>query len=89
MKQEIIDKIDGVLPEIQAKEKTCKDSGVYASIARQLEFLKKCHDKGVDYRSELGERKLNFGILASRNFAGPEEDLEERISEINSLLIKK
>jgi hypothetical protein len=87
MKQEIIDKIDIVLPEIQIKESTSKDSGVYASIARQLEFLKKCHEQGLDYRNELGGKKLNFGIIASRNFAGPEEDLETRISEINSLLI--
>lgn len=79
--------IDEVLPEIQLKEKTSEDSNIYASIARQLEFLKNCYENGLDYRVELNGKTLNFGIVASRNFAGPEEELEEKISKINSYII--
>lgn len=87
MKDKIIDMIDEVLPEIQLKEKTSDDSNIYASIARQLEFLKKCYENGLDYRVELSGKKLNFGIVASRNFSGPEEELEWKISKINSYII--
>ncbi|CCU71298.1 immunity protein Tsi6 family protein [Thalassolituus oleivorans] len=87
MKDKIVDMIDEVLPEIQLKEKTSEDSNIYASIARQLEFLKNCYENGLDYRVKLNGKKLNFGIIASRNFAGPEEELEEKISRINSYII--
>lgn len=87
MKDQIINIIDQVLPEVQLKEKTSEDSTIYASIARQLEFLKNCYENGLDYRMELNGKKLNFGIVASRNFAGPEEELEDKISKINSYII--
>lgn len=89
MKKKIIDRINDVLPELHAKEKMDEEAEVYASIARQLEFLKQCYEKELDYKSELNDRKLNFGIVASRNLAGPEEELEKKISEINALLIQQ
>jgi len=89
MNKEIIDRIDEVLPELLVKESEDIDPGVYASIARQLEFIKECFENGMDYKEKLGDKKLNFGVLASRNFSGPEENLGEKIGHINYLLIRR
>jgi hypothetical protein len=82
----IIEAIDAVLPELQRKEQQQAAAWEYAMIARQLEFVRDCFVRDTDYRRELNGRELNFALVASRHFAGPEEDLLHQIGRISTLL---
>lgn len=84
--QSIIAAIDSVLPELQRKEQQEASVWEYAMIARQLEFLRDCFERGKDYRQELNGRELNFSLVASRHFAGPEDDLLHQVGRISILL---
>lgn len=78
--------IEEVLLEIHEKEKKYEKDNTYPLIARQLEFIQDCIKNKKSIIDELDGRELNYGIIASRNFSGPEEELEEKIGEITTLL---
>ena len=84
----IISLINKVLPILLESEQKYPNDKTYAMIARKLEFLKDCIENNKSLKDELKGRELNFNVIASKNFSGPEEDLQKKVSEIAVLLSK-
>jgi hypothetical protein len=86
MKEKLILLIDEVVSELYQKSKDFPEDRAYPLIYKQLEFIKDCVLNNKSIINELNGRELNFNVVASRNFAGPEERLEKKIGEIVILL---
>ena len=67
------------------------ESDQLESIKQQMIFIRDNAINGKDPSLELGDdRKFTYAIIASREFASPEElDLKEYIDEVSSLLDDK
>jgi len=55
-------------------------------VCKQIEFLYDCITHNKDIESELNGRELNFHIVASRNFSGPDENLLSQVGDISVYL---
>ncbi len=89
MTQKISNLIEQVLKELSIKEKNEPDDKTYPTIIKQLEFVKECIENGKKVVDELNGRTLSFGIIASRNLSGSDPDLEEKIGEISTFVIRQ
>jgi hypothetical protein len=87
MREKIIKEIESLLPALHSKAADSSDT-TFITIANQLEFIKDCLMNNKDILKELDGRELNFNVIASRNLAGPDEDLQKKISHVGLLLSK-
>lgn len=69
------------IEELKVKFETTGDS-VYETILNQIVFVYDCMLNNKNLITELGGKKLNFSIVASRNLGGPDELLNEKICRI-------
>ena len=72
---------EGTIEELRKKFNETGGSE-YDHVCNQIEFVYDCIINNKDIKKELGGRKLNFTVVASRNFSGPEEYLNEKVGEI-------
>lgn len=80
---------DDVINELKTKVIDNSDDPTYGSMLKQIEFVYSCELQSKNIVTELNGKKLNFGVLASKNLAGPEEALKEKIGEIKLYVINK
>jgi len=78
------------LLELNKLIKNYGTSNILESIQNQLQFIQQKAEEGKSPVDELEDgKKFTFGILASREFASPEELLvQEKIDSLTKILIR-
>ena len=76
------------IKELTNKNKADSDDDTYSFILIQIKFLYDSLINNKNIKDELNGRELNYDIVASRNFSGPDEQVLYNIGEITAYISK-
>ena len=78
------------IKELKLRKSITPIDDTYDAIINQIEFVYSCFLQNKNITQELGNRRLNFGAMASKNLTSPDEEtLLNNIGKINIMVIEK